>query len=55
MPDDELKYTTKEYAAEGTVRTLQALKTSEIAINCTVTKAVIMLKNKCVLTHLSFI
>jgi len=30
-------------------------KNSEITINCVLTKVVIMLKNKCMLTHFSFL
>ena len=42
--DDELKYATKEWLKEQSELFLRASENSEIATNCALTKAVIMLK-----------
>jgi len=48
LTDNELKYTTEEWLKKESELffILLASNNSEIAINCTLTKAVIMLKNE---------
>jgi len=54
--DDELTYVTEEWLKEQSeLFYLQISKNSKVTINCELRKSVIMLKNKRMLIHLSFI
>jgi len=54
--DDELKYATEEWLNEQSeLFYFKALRNFDNAINCALTKAVITLKNKCMLINLSLL
>jgi len=51
----KLKYATEEWLKEQSeLFYFTGIKDSEITVNCALAKAVIMLKNKCMLIHLSY-
>jgi len=56
LTDDELKFAAKEWLkGQSGLLYFPGIENSEFAMNCTLTKAVIISKNKCMLIRPSFV